>query len=94
MNEDDEILSGLIEADETYVGGSMTNMHDNYKSEKSFYPDGMEHKAPVLGMVERKGKIKVQVISRANKKTIQPIMKAAISKESEIVTDGFGATQS
>jgi transposase-like protein len=51
----------------------------------------MEHKTPVLGMLQRQGKIVVKVLDKAWGKEIKPIMKKVIDKDSELVTDGFGA---
>ncbi len=90
MKEDDKILNGIIEADETYVGGSLKNMHTNKKKARQYDKSGMKHKTPVLGMIERNGKIIVRVLNKAYGKEIKPIMKKMIDADSEIVTDGFG----
>ena len=90
MNENSELLTGLIEADESYIGGSLVNKHESLKEQRGYHSNGMQHKTPVLGMVERNGMIKVKVLKKAWGKEIKPIMKKLISKESEVVTDGFG----
>jgi transposase-like protein len=90
MGEEETFLHGLIEADESYIGGSLVNKHEKLKKERGYHTNGMEHKTPVLGMVERNGKIIVKVLEKAWGKEIKPIMKNLITKESEIVTDGFG----
>jgi len=88
MNDDDNILNGIVEADESYIGGSLTNKHQDDR--KQYHKTGMEHKTPVLGMLQRKGKIVVKVLNKAWGKEIQPLMKQTIAKESKLVTDGFG----
>jgi len=90
MNEDDTFLQGLIEADESYIGGSLVNKHKKLKQERQYNRNGMEHKPPILGMLERKGKIIVAVLDKAWGKEIKPIMKKVIKPNSELVTDGFG----
>lgn len=90
MDEDDTYLNGLIEADESYIGGSLVNKDDKLKQERQYFRTGMEHKTPVLGMLERKGKIIVKVLNKAWGKEIKPIMKKRIDTNSELVTDGFG----
>lgn len=90
MDDDDTILSGIIEADETYVGGSLYNKHFLKKKAMNYNKTGMEHKSPVLGMLQRKGKISVKVLEKAWGKEMKPILMKKISKESELVTDGFG----
>ena len=90
MHEDDTLLQGLVEADESYIGGSLVNKHEKLKQERQYFRAGMEHKTPVLGMLERKGKIIVKVLDKAWGKEIKPLMKKIIKSDSEIITDGFG----
>ena len=48
------ILSGVVEADEKYVGGRETNKHDSKKLKEG---RGGVGKQPVLGMREREGEV-------------------------------------
>lgn len=87
----DVLLKGLVEVDETYVGGALENMHKDQKQLRNPYRSGMVHKVPVLGMVERaSGKTILQVIPHADGLHIKPILKQRISQRSELITDGFG----
>lgn len=90
MNEDDTLLHGLVEADESYIGGSIVHKHKKIKQERQYHIGGMEHKTPILGMLERKGKIIVKVLDKAWGKEIKPIMRKVIKPNSELITDGFG----
>lgn len=87
-------LKGVIEIDETYIGGSRTNMHQSYVKKHNIYPDGMEHKTPVLGMIERNGRVVLKRISKANKLIIRPIISQNIHSDSTLITDGFGPYRS
>ncbi len=91
MQDNDFILHGIVEIDETYVGGSLTNKHyiTKVKSGK-YHKTGMEHKVPVLGMMEKGGKVKLKVLNKAWGEEIKPFVKSHIDKKSTIVTDGFG----
>lgn len=60
------------------------------KEERAYNQSGMEHKIPVLGMIERKGKIIVKVLNKAWGQEIKPILKEKVARESELITDGFG----
>lgn len=91
MSGSDGLLKGIVEVDESYVGGSMTNMRKSYKKELGIYPGGMQHKKPVLGMMQREGSVKVMVLDKADAKTIRPLLNQHIDSTSEVITDGFGA---
>ena len=75
-------LSGIVEADETYVGGKLANM--NKTKRKKIAESGKDNKVPVMGMVERNGKAKMQVIGRKSFKTI---IHENVKKEAILVTD-------
>jgi transposase-like protein len=91
MQDDDFTLKGIVEIDETYVGGSMSNKHFFTKLESGTKnKTGMEHMVPVLGMIEREGKIILKVIEKASGKEIKPFIKSKVAPESTIITDGFG----
>lgn len=89
--EESSLLQGIVEIDETYVGANLAKMNGETKKKKKYSSPGMEHKKPVLGMYERQGKIILKVIDKANGQVIKPILNESISKDSIVVTDGFGA---
>jgi transposase-like protein len=91
MKDEDCILSGIIEIDETYVGGSISNKNyfTKLKSGK-YHKTGMEHMVPVLGMIQRKGKIILKVLEKASGIEIKPYIKTKVTSGSTIITDGFG----
>lgn len=87
----DILLRGIVEIDETFVGGALGNMSKEKKKERNPYRSGMTHKRAVLGIIERTtGKISLDVLDHANGENIKPIVKKKVTPESEIVTDGFG----
>src|SRR6185503_14979823 len=55
-----EKLSGTVEADTAYIGGKLPNMHGKRRAE--FGPHGRDHHTRVLGMVERKGRVRARVV--------------------------------
>jgi len=91
MKDEDCILSGIIEIDETYVGGSISNKNyfTKLKSGK-YHKTGMEHMVPVLGIIQRKGKIILKVLEKASGIEIKPYIKTKVTSGSTIITDGFG----
>lgn len=91
MSEND-FLCGIVEVDETYVGGSQSNKH--HTERQSFSDDkiitGSYFMEPVLGMVERSGKVVTRILDKACGDNIIPIMQEKIATQSTVVTDGFG----
>lgn len=74
-------LSGIVEADETYVGGK-----GHGKTGR-----GAEKKTPVFGIAERGGRVSAITVKRVDKKTLQAIMRKQVSRDAIICTDEWGA---
>ncbi len=76
-------LDGIVEADETYIGG---------KKKGGKRGRGSENKTPVFGMLDRDDKtVKTQPVKYVNANTLQGIIKANVAPESTIMTDEWGA---
>jgi len=89
------LLDGIIEADESFIGGRRGNKYRSKREDDELQlGTGYQGKAPVLGMLERSGKVITKVLNKAWGKEIIPQMKQWISPSSTIVTDGFGGYQS
>jgi hypothetical protein len=77
-------LMGIVEADETYVGGSNRNRHWDKKEPGT----GCAGKATVIGAIERKGNVVARVIAHADTATMDGFVREAVSDEvSLIATD-------
>ena len=84
---DIEQLGGIIEADETFIGGKVKRHSKKKKQNRG----GPHHLKPVLGMVERKGKVILKTIEAPLREHIMPLLKEYVTTESTIVTDGSQA---
>ena len=81
-----DLLEGIVEADETYIGGKDKNRHWDKKQDGR----GTAHKAPVFGMVERDGDVRAIPIEKSEGKTLIPIILKNVSSEATLMTDEFG----
>ena len=91
--ENKDLFKGIVEVDETFIGGKKANHSKKKRQERRYNQQqttGYQDKQPVIGLLERDGRLKLQVIERADGKTIKPIIKQTVSADAEIVTDGFG----
>lgn len=73
----DEPLIGIVEIDETYVGGKRKGKRGR----------GAEGKSIVFGMMQKDGKAMTKVVDDVKRKTLHPIIEANVEKNSEIQTD-------
>src|SRR5665647_951184 len=77
-------LSGHVEIDETYIGGRRKGKRGRH----------LENKTVVMGMVERKGAFKGQVVEDNKKRTLIPIVEKNVAKGTLINTDNLAAYHS
>ncbi len=101
-----EMLEGVVEMDETYVGGKPRKRNnkpitaDNVADLGNVYDRGDNRvkrgrgtkKIPVAGIIERKGRVVAKVMDRLTSKELIALLKKAVkTKESVLMTDDFRA---
>jgi len=79
LNEDAPIFNGEVEADETYIGGKSTGKRGR----------GAKGKTAVVGVIQRKGKVKASVVPNVKRSTISPLITSQVSPGVTIYTDEF-----
>jgi transposase-like protein len=79
LNEDTGTFSGEIEADETYIGGKAKGKRGR----------GADNKTAVVGVVQRKGKVKASVVPDVKRATIEPLITQKVASDSILYTDEF-----
>ena len=83
------LLSGIIESDETFIGGREGNKHAKKKLNQGRGPVG---KAVVFGMRERRdGRVRMQVVDSRDALTLQGIIKQNVLFGSVVCTDEHAA---
>jgi transposase-like protein len=83
-----ERLSGVVEADETYVGGKARNRKPQHKGVQHKTGRGTD-KAPVMVLVERGGKARSAHIANVSGDTVKSVVRRHVAKEARLMTDSF-----
>ncbi|MCY4144765.1 MAG: IS1595 family transposase [Gammaproteobacteria bacterium] len=78
------LLSGVVEADEKYVGGRETNKHESKKLKLGRGPSG---KQPVFGIRERDGEVIAVPVDTTDSATLQSKIHEHVKHGSEVYTD-------
>ena len=77
-------FTGIVEVDETYVGGKSRNMHADVRRRKITGTGGID-KAPVFGIMQRGGKVEAYAVPNVKKAVLVGKIKDRVSTEAEMV---------
>ena len=76
---------GIVECDETYIGGDGRNMHRS-RLAKMHRGTGYDNKTMVLGAIERGGPVRLSMQKgRANKEVLHAFIKAKLADETRVI---------
>jgi transposase len=95
MQNDGNLLTGIVEADETFIGGLSKNMH-RAKRKAIIKGTGGANKIPVIGLLERGGNVRAKVAESVGSKDIIPNIVSNVDKNATICTDewcGYNAVR-
>lgn len=85
------LLYGIVEADETYVGGKPRKRNRHANAPKAKRGRGTE-KTVVLGAIERGGRVAARPAADARGKTLHKFLKESVEKDGTLlITDQFAA---
>ena len=79
QTEERDVLKGEIEADETYFGGKRKGRRGR----------GAQGKVPVFGIIERRGKVRVEVVRDVRAETLLGLAIKTVRRGSIVYTDKF-----
>lgn len=89
----DQMLSGIVEVDETWIGGAGKNKHKIQRQRFNYNAKGLKspNKIGVFAMLERNGVVVSKVIEEATGAVIRPILASNIVEGTKVVTDSHNA---
>ena len=82
MQDETELLSGEVEADETWIGGRRERKHK------------MDNKTIVFGAVQRKGKVSTRIIKDTTEQSLLESVRDNVAKGSKLMTDEYRSYKS
>jgi transposase-like protein len=74
-------LMGIVEVDETYIGGKNKNRHWN----KKLKGGGTANKIPVIGAISRKGNVVCQIIENTDTPTLDRFVRKTVNEKVTLV---------
>lgn len=81
-----EKLSGVVEADETCIGGLSKNMHKNVR-ERKIHGTGHAGKTVVMGLLARGGEVRTEVLRDIAVNTIREGVQKHVAPGASLMTD-------
>jgi transposase-like protein len=81
------LLKGMVEVDETYIGGKPRQSHSQPKPKKG---RGTK-KVAVVALVERGGQARAHKVERVDAKTLGKAIRENVDRRSTLMTDQFGS---
>lgn len=84
----EELLNGIVECDETYIGGKAKFMHESRKAKLTRGKAGLRNKTVVLGAIQRGGRVRLEkgaFGTAASKEELHAFIKAKIAEEAKAI---------
>lgn len=81
-------MSGTVEADETFISGKASNMHE-WKRKQKIQGRGGVGKTIVMGILERHGEVRAKVVPNRDGETLQGVVRENVEQGANVYTDSL-----
>jgi transposase-like protein len=78
-------LGGIVEIDETYIGGKLRIPRRRRDGEKR--PSVVSNKAAVVSVLQRDGRVQSRHIQRVTAENLKPIVEQMVAEDAHVITD-------
>jgi transposase-like protein len=85
-------LAGEIEIDETFIGGKARFMHKSRRTKVG--STGFVGKVAVMGLLERHGEVRLQIVPNTRRKSLEPIIRQHIESGAHVYSDNLPSYRS
>ena len=82
-----DLMTGTVEVDEAYIGGLTKNMNKKRRRRFGAAGSGPSGKQAILGMVERKGRVRAWKVPHVSSGALLPALIKSIDQDATVYTD-------
>ncbi|MBI4557739.1 MAG: IS1595 family transposase [Candidatus Hydrogenedentes bacterium] len=94
QDQDSAKLTGIVEVDETFIGGKARFMHKAQREKKIKGGTGVSGKVVVMGLLERHGKVKTEIVQNVRRRNLDPHVRKHVETGAEIHSDALPSYES
>jgi transposase-like protein len=82
---DNSLLTGIVEVDETFVGGKAKNMHRSRLAKMKKGRGGYDNKTMVVGAIQRGGQVRLATGESPTRKILHAFIEAKLADETSVI---------